>query len=203
MFPKGLWEYDNNCNGTFFTTSWPIPNDTLSKIDPPFHAFRLLIYNATAALATPNETGIYHFSPGFYIKQDNIASTQPEAVAIPGTDLTGKGAVKPPSGGEIAAHGAIGIGAGLFIIVVALTGQLLFLEYRRTRIGRSQLGTWQDKMNLTDVSQVDTKRENRVNYNKPLPPTPPGSRLDSPVSALSVMTVPERRLGYTAGTNEQ
>ena len=94
--------------------------------------------------------------------------------------MTGKGAVKPPSRREIAVQGAIGIGSALGIIFIALICQLLFLKHRRRRSGRAELGTWQEKMDLTDNSHNNAQGEvqpvpqvlasaNNIVRRKPLP----------------------------------
>lgn len=149
-FPEENWHNPNiHCSKYLLETQWTIPNNTLSILKPSMNAVKIVIFNATAASVNPDFKEIYCFSPGFYLTDDRNTSSALQEIIVEGTDMTGQGDVKPPSGRTIATHGAVGIGAGLAVLLIALLSQWLFFGYRRRKDGRTERGSWQEKINLT------------------------------------------------------
>lgn len=143
-FSNDHWRsYDvTGCRYWVIDTAWTIPNDSVSKLKPPWNAVKILVYNAS----NDQHSGM---SPGFFLTDPLETTPQPTQGILEGTDITGQGAVRPPSGRAIAAHGAVVLGAGLGLIIVALLGQWIFLKLRPGKSERTEKGTGQEKLNLT------------------------------------------------------
>jgi hypothetical protein len=127
------------CSTYVLHTNWTIPNDTLSLLKPPMDAVRIVIFDATAAKIE------YRSSPGFYLKNNTKATFPPQENITERTNQICNNGVGPPSGGEIGKQGAIGISAGLTVILIALLSQWFFLGHWRRRDGRTEQADCQDK----------------------------------------------------------
>jgi hypothetical protein len=156
VFPRDKWAF-TSCYSYgrqwYLNTSFEIPWGTVDQLEPPFYAVRVALYNSTEMLGNPDSSKPRSFSAGFYLTQEHYTpwineGHWGEAPPIPGIDASGKGAVKPPGRGQIAAQGAIGICAGIAIILIVLMSERLLLRFRRRPGARTEMGSWQERMNL-------------------------------------------------------
>jgi hypothetical protein len=109
------------------------------------NAVKIVMFNATAASIKPDSKEIYRYSPGFYLKDDTDATFATQENIAGRTGTTRQYSVGPPSKRTIAVQGALGISAGLTVILVTLLSQWFFLRHQRRRDGRTERADWQGK----------------------------------------------------------